>query len=524
MTQLSQLYSINEENLALRRDFVQLGPRDIATLRRLSGWGDRTAAKIAHAFYEHQFGHPASRSFFERYAAAKGIQIGALREGLERAQAGYFKEIFAEAAESGRYGAAYFERRFAVGALHNKINLPLKWYLGSYVTYFDLVRSSLRSHYRHRPVFRAHAERALTAVFNLDMQAVVEAFYYDTFATIGLDLSLVPVTERAQDLSDHGAELKLRVSSALRSACHAATTLRQASREIATTTEETGRAVGEIAQAMEDVAQGSERQSVMVESVSRTVEDVSAAVSDTASAAEQTASAAGQARDVARDGAAIAAQASEAMVVVRDNATGAASAIRALAGKSEQIGAIVVTIAGIAEQTNLLALNAAIEAARAGDQGRGFAVVAEEVRGLAESSHQASNQIATLIAEIQAETQRAVSIVEAGAKGTEDGVSTVSRAGEAFSTIGDAVEDIAGRVDQIAAMAEQITASSVTMRESMIEVASVSEAASAASQQVSASTQQTSASSEQTAASAIELSRMADELSSSLSAFNLTAG
>ena len=92
-----------------------------------------------------------------------------------------------------------------------------------------------------------------------------------------------------------------------------------------------------------------------------------------------------------------------------------------LANKSEQIGGIIETITGIAGQTNLLALNAAIEAARAGEQGRGFAVVAEEVRKLAEDSQRAAATIADLVQEIQAETNQAVFVVEAGAERTERG-------------------------------------------------------------------------------------------------------
>ncbi|MBU2700561.1 methyl-accepting chemotaxis protein [Sporomusaceae bacterium BoRhaA] len=70
----------------------------------------------------------------------------------------------------------------------------------------------------------------------------------------------------------------------------------------------------------------------------------------------------------------------------------AAENLQSQAAKINEITGLVAAIAG---QTNLLALNAAIEAARAGEQGRGFAVVAEEVRKLAEQSHQYSENISS---------------------------------------------------------------------------------------------------------------------------------
>ncbi|MCW3003484.1 MAG: methyl-accepting chemotaxis protein [Conexibacter sp.] len=298
-------------------------------------------------------------------------------------------------------------------------------------------------------------------------------------------------------------------------------TVSSASQQMAATSEEAGRAVGEIANAIGDVAAGSQKQVEGIDDARRLTDDVAQATARSAEDAAAAAQVAEGALRIATEGAAAVTEATEAMASVRSASSEATEAIRALGQKSGQIGGIVATITGIAEQTNLLALNAAIEAARAGDQGRGFAVVAEEVRKLAEESQQAAQSISSLIGEIQAETGRAVEVVEDGATRTAHGAATVEQARDAFDRIGGSVEDVTVRVGQIAAAVQEIAASATQMGHRMGEVAAVAEQASASTEEVSASTEQTSASTQEIAASSEELARTAAGLEELVAQFTL---
>jgi methyl-accepting chemotaxis protein len=79
---------------------------------------------------------------------------------------------------------------------------------------------------------------------------------------------------------------------------------------------------------------------------------------------------------------------------------------------SSSIGEIVGLIRSIAGQTNLQVLNATIEAARAGDAGKGFAVVASEVKGLANQTSRATEDIGAQIGQMQTATKEAVEAIQ----------------------------------------------------------------------------------------------------------------
>ncbi len=477
MSQLSSLYRITDANLDLRKQFMGLGAGDFQVLKQLKPWADRISIAVAQEFYAHQFTFPATREFFEAHARRRNVPLGDLRKHLETSQAAYFRQIFAEAASGGGFGVSYFEKRLHIGKLHNLINLPLKWYLGSYAFYFDLVRKYLRASYWHRPILRSRAERAVLTVFNYDMQAITEAFLHDQFETIGFDLSQMAVPSERHDLSDRYEAIKHVLSEALgqtmqtgRILGETATQLTEASslsqqaiskisssvqvvagnsETLAGSAGETTEALAEMAASIQEVADHAEALTAAVEQsasriseMARTLEHVSGNVNQASLAAESSSGAA-QAGRVAVE------RTIEGMSRIERAISDVVTVITGLGRSSEEIGEIISVIDDIAEQTNLLALNAAIEAARAGEHGRGFAVVADEVRKLAERSAQATGEIAKLIQGVQKETGLAISRTQQGEAAIREGTQRARTAGDSLRAIVTSVEQVSEHMAEI---------------------------------------------------------------------------
>lgn len=142
------------------------------------------------------------------------------------------------------------------------------------------------------------------------------------------------------------------------------------------------------------------------------INEMGATVEHIAQNASEAANSAKKANDQSIEGARIVAEARQGVGQMSGEIDKVSGVIGSLADHTESIGSILETIRGISEQTNLLALNAAIEAARAGEQGRGFAVVADEVRNLANRSAASTDEIQTMIDQLQEQAGKSVAAMQ----------------------------------------------------------------------------------------------------------------
>jgi methyl-accepting chemotaxis protein len=198
-----------------------------------------------------------------------------------------------------------------------------------------------------------------------------------------------------------------------------------------------------------------DQQSQQTQQAATAMQEMSASIAEVSRHTHSAAETARNAAETAREGGAIVKQVLGNMRSIATAVSDTSATVSLLGDDSRRISQIVTVIDEIARKTNLLALNAAIEAARAGEQGRGFAVVAGEVRRLAESTAQATGEIAGMIQGIQDRTRTAIASMESGTGTVEQGVATTNQAGESLQRIIGMAEQVDRMITQIAIAASQ---------------------------------------------------------------------
>lgn len=193
-------------------------------------------------------------------------------------------------------------------------------------------------------------------------------------------------------------------------------------------------------------------QSQDINSIASAIYEMSTSAQQVANHADNVAQAASKAQQDAEQGYNNLRATIDSTQALASNIEQAAQGINALAGASNEIGAVLSVIRSIAEQTNLLALNAAIEAARAGEQGRGFAVVADEVRSLASRTQASTEEVDKMVKRFQANSVQAFEKMRVAEDQVHANVS-------AASDSGNSIQQVLSAVSQLSSLNREISTS-----------------------------------------------------------------
>jgi len=278
-------------------------------------------------------------------------------------------------------------------------------------------------------------------------------------------------------------------------------------------------ASNQIAISISEVAEGSEKQINAVQKTVNIIESMSKELTGVAESATAVAAMSQQTALAANNGHAEINLVVKQMDNIETTVASLAQVVVKLGRQSQEVGQIIGTISGLAGQTNLLALNAAIEAARAGEEGRGFSVVAEEVRKLAEQSNDAAKKIATLIGDIQADTEKAVEAMNEGTKQVKVGSDVVNSAGLVFDEIVQLIETASKENCYISDLIFQIAAEGKQIAASVGEIEVISNVNAQYTQSVSAATEEQTAAMQEISASSQGMGSMLENLNNAINKF-----
>lgn len=312
------------------------------------------------------------------------------------------------------------------------------------------------------------------------------------------------------ELARHFNHFAGRICDVIKSIAGSATTLTQASTDLAATSSQLSQGASESKDQSATVSSAAEELSINMSGMARSTEELSETIVSVSMAIEEMKTTIVEIANNAERSAMVAGRASSA-------AEQSDRCVGGMGVAAQEIGKVIQVIQAIAEQTNLLALNATIEAARAGEAGKGFAVVATEVKALAKQTAAATEDIRLRIEAMQSTTNEAVNSIK-------EITEIVGQVDELNRVIAAAVEEQSITSQQIAQHVSIAADKAQTVARGVTESAQASREITENISRVDITLQSTAAGAQQSRCAGNELSRLAGEMQQLVKQFRTEKG
>lgn len=159
---LAEMMNIDDQELARRKQILEFGPADEERLRKLARVAEDYAQDLIESFYNHLLSFKEMKAYFLDEE---------LLNRVKARQKAYFIRL-----TEGNYDLDYVEDRLNIGAIHERIDLPVKFYLGMYSFYLRQVRERILDMDRQHPDEMIETYLSLMKLIFLDISLAIDTF------------------------------------------------------------------------------------------------------------------------------------------------------------------------------------------------------------------------------------------------------------------------------------------------------------------------------------------------------------
>src|SRR5262249_38613269 len=152
------------------KEWLEFTEEDVERVTSISDFARRIQGEVIDELYAHFLAFEEARAFF------KDAQL------LERVKA-MQKQYFIRLTE-GNYDREYVEERLRIGAVHGRIGLDTKWYLGAYNFHMRAVAKRLFQEFKNEPEKALDIFLSLTKLKFFDIGLALDTIFYQRESTI----------------------------------------------------------------------------------------------------------------------------------------------------------------------------------------------------------------------------------------------------------------------------------------------------------------------------------------------------